>query len=533
MTLKNLNEVKNQSLEKYKREFVSEDYFIDDAFKQSFKKIGGIDIVYHSCYAEVTSAKSLKIYIPYQWFIIASYFVDYYQELINYKKVVDSVKDSFDDFSETIKDCRSKEDSAKEVVALIQGISDEEKDFLVKFLSDYAWWGGGKTIDRDDFFVSPILNLAGLVNNTQAFVADIVRELAEQPQATRIFSYQKANITPSSSTPPNPSSAEKDHSQTIFYGVPGCGKSHYVEKKIEREPQENCPRVVFHPEYTNTDFIGQILPKLDSEGTVSYDFSPGPFTTILLRACANLDTQYYLVIEEINRGNAAAIFGEVFQLLDRKNGWSRYTVENHDVIDYIQKIIDGKIEGVISGDEAERAYEHLENGLRLPPNLSILATMNTSDQNVFTLDNAFQRRFDMQLIENEFGIDPESKTQEIASIAGLDIQWGIFQKRVNKFISETSKNRGLSSMEDKRIGCWFVKQSNNQVSVESFANKVLKYLWDDAFKFDREKIFDPKFDSLEDVIKAYKDKTKKPIEVFSSDFQKRLLAEDVSEETTA
>lgn len=307
--------------------------------------------------------------------------------------------------------------------------------------------------------------------------------------------------------------------QKIYYGVPGCGKSHFIENKLAGKDEKTCPRVVFHPEYTNTDFIGQILPSVDANGKVDYSFTPGPFTLVLLKACANLNIAYYLIIEEINRGNAAAIFGEVFQLLDRKSdGWSKYSVVNRDIIDYVQKIIDGKItNALISKDEASRALDHLKNGIRLPQNLSILATMNSSDQNVFTLDNAFQRRFDMELIPNKFADDldvaPETeekklaKKQRDAKIDLLGISWSTFQVEINKLIAKLSKERGLSSMEDKRIGCWFVKNDGKDSScipTDSFANKVLKYLWDDAFKFDREKIFEKKYESLESLINAFK-----------------------------
>ena len=104
-------------------------------------------------------------------------------------------------------------------------------------------------------------------------------------------------------------------SQIIYYGVPGCGKSNKIREQLKDVPEKNKVRVVFHPEYTNAEFIGQILPKVN--GHVTYEFTPGPFTQIIKRAYLNPNEQFYLVIEEINRGNAAAIFGDTFQLLDR------------------------------------------------------------------------------------------------------------------------------------------------------------------------------------------------------------------------
>lgn len=322
----------------------------------------------------------------------------------------------------------------------------------------------------------------------------------------------------------------KNWIQRIYYGVPGCGKSHDIERLVENVAKEKSPRVVFHPEYTNADFVGQILPKVDSEGEISYEFTPGPFTTTLLQALAHSDDNYYLIIEEINRGNASAIFGEVFQLLDRsESGRSKYTVVNRDVIKYVDDVANGKIiQGVITSSEAEIVYSQINNGLYIPHNLSILATMNTSDQNVFTLDNAFQRRFDMKQVPNKFTTDEKdpdfelSEDQRTAVIEGLDnISWEKFQTTTNKLIAESSKQRGLGSMEDKRLGCWFVVNSKKKISSDVFANKVLKYLWDDAFKFDKEKIFDKSFDSLEAVVSKFEENIQKPQEatsVFNKDF---------------
>lgn len=309
--------------------------------------------------------------------------------------------------------------------------------------------------------------------------------------------------------------------QIIFYGVPGSGKSHEIKHKLETEykiPEQQqdlfVERTVFHPEYTNADFIGQIMPKL-VQGKTDFVFKPGPFTSILKKALCDSQNRYVLIIEEINRGNAAAIFGELFQLLDRIDaaskttshdgslntygkGWSEYFVMNSEINNYIRDsddTFDGKaldINGI---------HFSANTGIRLPPNLSILATMNTSDQNVFILDNAFQRRWDMRLIENVFRDTEEETNQKNAFVdSAKQITWEKFQTAINTKIGKMSEDAGLSSMEDKRLGCWFVKAEKTTekdkdgkdiyiIRNELFAEKVLKYLWDDAFKFCREKVF--------------------------------------------
>jgi len=246
-------------------------------------------------------------------------------------------------------------------------------------------------------------------------------------------------------------------------------------------------RVVFHPDYTYSDFIGQILPNVSKEGKVTYEFRPGPFTRILEKTVTEPTKQFFLIIEEINRGNAASIFGDLFQLLDRNNdGNSEYEVDNREI---------GKIVYSISDDNVDVPK------IFIPKNLWIFATMNTSDQNVFPLDTAFQRRWEMELIPNVF--DPAPDKQGF-TIKGTGVTWKEFADAVNKKLED-----GDEMMSgDKRLGAWFIKPDSEEdgkkiVSKKRFANKVLKYLWDDAFKFNREKFFNTKtYPTLEKVIDA-------------------------------
>ncbi len=270
----------------------------------------------------------------------------------------------------------------------------------------------------------------------------------------------------------------------LLYGVPGAGKSHTVRTEYCDNPQR-MEVIVFHPDYTNSDFVGQILPQAEGD-RVTYEFVPGPFTRIMRKANDTPELPFFLMIEEINRGNAPAIFGEIFQLLDRDDdGQSEYSITHPDI---------AKI--VYNGDASRP--------IRIPSNLSIIATMNTSDQNVFTLDTAFQRRWHMRMIPNE--INKAEHANE--PILDTGVTWLTFCTRVNNLILDN--NMGMASSEDKRLGAYFVlpkdikfdptgtdrAKSHNRL----FAEKVIKYLWDDAFKFRREALFDPKYRSLEQVL---------------------------------
>ena len=297
--------------------------------------------------------------------------------------------------------------------------------------------------------------------------------------------------------------------QIIYYGVPGSGKSHKIDEETKGLLDEQKIRVVFHPEYTNADFVGQILP-VQTESGLEYPFKAGPFTRILKRALNNPTKPYYLIIEEINRGNAAAIFGELFQLLDRgADGWSSYGIENLDINAFIRSENERYSGKTPPTTKLIGNIEYTENtSIRLPPNLSLFATMNTSDQNVFTLDNAFQRRWDMQLVPNTVdknNANEKNQMEATITVTNQTITWEDFQQTINAVIGEKSNESGLSSMEDKRLGCWFVKAENKEISKEIFANKVLKYLWDDAFKFYHQEMFKGDIKNFEELYKTFLD----------------------------
>ena len=365
--------------------------------------------------------------------------------------------------------------------------------------------------------------------------------------------------------------------QIIYYGVPGTGKSFQVDAEINEtickynkgkasddliSYEKQVTRVVFHPDYGNADFIGQVMPK-SRKGGIEYEFKPGPFSQILRKAYLNPNRPYFLVIEEINRGNAAAIFGDIFQSLDRLKGsessegerirnevykytagWSKYGITNEEINGYIldiEKNPERDSDISYDSDDPENApkaairipalgmHFSINSQIRLPPNLSLYATMNTSDQNVFTLDNAFQRRWEMKQVPNKLASKiPEGTTAEQqeklkAEVSqynayiggskedgGTSVEWGVFRDEINKVIMRSAEQNGLSSMEDKRLGGWFIvpmksdekEGSTAIITKEAFAEKVLKYLWDDAFKFDRASHFG-KVQTLEELVENF------------------------------
>ncbi|WP_278462459.1 AAA family ATPase [Thomasclavelia spiroformis] len=305
----------------------------------------------------------------------------------------------------------------------------------------------------------------------------------------------------------------------IYYGIPGCGKSYMVEEYLKKnildgngnfdrdKYKKNIFRTTFYLDYTNSDFIGQILP-IVKEDSVCYEYIAGPFVKALNRSYET-DDMVYLVIEEINRGNAAAIFGDLFQLLDRlderkinirrdngnhecKIGDSEYSINNQFIQEYL-KIENEKV--------------------MIPSNLTILATMNTNDQNVFPLDTAFKRRWKMKRIVNTW----ENHKFKDYYIPFTDITWQNFVEAVNKKMLEASDD-GLF-LEDKQLGAYFVSEDLlvkekddacivndvNKEKLENFTNKVIEYLYNDVFKFDKGQLFDNKksFNEVWECINSY------------------------------
>lgn len=480
------------------------------------------------------------VFFPNQYYYLAVICKDYAEALCEYcdffdKKIRNSNELNFIVLNQDFKNIKYTE--------LFENEDDLKK--FTRFLIDENYRPGKKFINgkedksfrgTKDIFGSCILKMLPLPDASSGYFGNIVYYLSKRKNLFQKLEkfYAELNVI-SSVVDLN---CNLKPAQTIYYGVPGCGKSNKIDEETINTSDEQKMRVVFHPEYTNADFVGQILPT-NVDGNVEYKFRPGPLSKILRRAYLHPDKKYYLIVEEINRGNAAAIFGEYFQLLDRiaakkevpangytyTEGWSCYSIENEFINWYIRENLYADVnhklqnedDGIAkkSDDESQKAIEignlhfSANTGIRLPPNLSILATMNTSDQNVFILDNAFQRRWDMVLVKNEFGDDSEN--QKLATIENSDITWETFQKTINEKISQFSKENNFSSMIDKRLGCWFVKAVPDKndadgkyiITEDSFKNKILKYLWDDAFKFCHEDVFEDadNFEALLEKVK--------------------------------
>ena len=294
--------------------------------------------------------------------------------------------------------------------------------------------------------------------------------------------------------------------QQIYYGAPGTGKSKTIK---DLTFGESVIRTTFHPDSDYASFVGTYKPiteevvlrdcngkkvideetnEVVKEERIAYKFIPQAFLEAYVKAWKKLGSskKQYLIIEEINRGNCAQIFGDLFQLLDRNEyGFSDYPiVADKDMQKYLEKEFEGW--EITNKDEINQLYGEANmvslimkgERLVLPSNLYIWATMNTSDQSLFPIDSAFKRRWDWKYVPIREGRDKETNAPLNWYINTGDKQydWWSFISQVNKLIGS------LTNSEDKKLGYFFCKAKDGEIDADLFVSKVIFYLWNDVFK---------------------------------------------------
>lgn len=286
----------------------------------------------------------------------------------------------------------------------------------------------------------------------------------------------------------------------IYFGAPGTGKSYELNKEAAKYfSEDKVARITFHPEYTYTQFVGgyRPVPILDDEekptDKVTYDYVPGPFLKTYVKAVQNPNEDYLLIIEEINRANPAAVFGDMFQLLDRDaSGVSDYAIEvPEDMSLYLRVRVPEFHTNANMGDPMEFLAESnrlndATKRLKLPSNMYLWATMNSADQGVFPMDTAFKRRWSFRYM----GIDDGEKFISDLVInlgnTGRKAKWNDFRKRINEVLLNARVN------EDKLLGPFFVDPDlveDEKAFNDAFKSKVLLYLIEDAAKTKKANVF--------------------------------------------
>lgn len=267
--------------------------------------------------------------------------------------------------------------------------------------------------------------------------------------------------------------------QQIFYGAPGTGKSHTVDTEYVKG--NKCFRITFHPDTDYASFVGCYKPKMGGATgeDITYSFVPQVFLNAYTYAWNHPDEPTYLVIEELNRGNCAQIFGDIFQLLDRQKaghpGYSKYTINaDSDIATYLSGELEDKERYEKAICEIYGLKEFDFSILALPSNLNILATMNTSDQSLFPIDSAFKRRWEMEYVGVNYA-DAEQFSVKIDD--AHKYSWAEVLKGLNGYIKQEKHST------NKILGNRFVQaDENNMISSIVFRDKVLFFLFNDVFK---------------------------------------------------
>ncbi len=634
--IKDIKDIINQQQQKVNK-FENQKVILTDEFKQLYletmKLNSSSEIYFYDSFSIVKTSNNLKIYIPNQWFYLAYLGAPLTAELINYKNTITSgykfnTQQDFKDFIINAKDGNLDNTIFDQMT---KNLSSTERQYLKEFLTNYKSWGGGKTLERGDYFVSPILDLLNLVNVSSSYVADISYHLASYFELSKVsendfflledeaieqvdhekafkewiitnfknsksllkyvntlnrfikkvntelheeeftpiylwadpiqFSNQfsidrimeiAALLEPNTAFIPNkgsgselktiylkfldwvkqlnkdviqnsqipvPNYSEKllnAPRQYIYFGAPGTGKS-YSLNKDSKLFNDNVMRTTFHPNMSYGNFVGTFKPfpirvekrdlngnlikennELIFEDKITYNYVPGPLIKQLVNALLNPDSAYLLIIEELNRANVSAVFGDLFQLLDRnKENISEYPIAINEDLQRYFDFIYNKPENKL---HAPRMKQQLINGLIFPKNFYIWTTMNSADQGVMPMDTAFKRRWEQRY----FGIDDawyanKEKFSLYKSIIYKDvapngytaqktISWNVLRRIINDILSDNP-----NIPEDKLLGPYFlsknVLESTNEDVTESFKSKVLMYLFDDVVKLDRSLLF--------------------------------------------
>jgi hypothetical protein len=420
-----------------------------------------------------------------------------------------SLNISDQEFKEMFRDKKSPEklperwDEWEAAIQKNTDLSEEDKKQLTAFIIDPDAVTSHKGLGRSDWFTPAICKALELRVDFDAFVSELTAGISEHEEL-----YQQIKVFIE-----NPEASQQGQREftgaknIIVYGAPGTGKS-YSFKDLP-----NVVRTVFHSEYRNSDFIGAYKPYriVSAEGeTITYEFIPGPFIQAFVNAVRNPTEQHNFIIEEINRADASAVFGEVFQLLDRsETGQSLYDV-NVDAIlaDYLSEQLKGKWCGK----------------LYIPANLYLRASMNSADQGVQPMDSAFKRRWEFKYLPINFDAsEPLFNTRCIPYRSNI-YTWRAFATAINKILL----NNGIQ--EDRLLGPYFLSKTelaDTAGLTASVSGKVFIYLWDDVLRHvGRVMIFDPCVRSFAELIFRYERNER----IFSADVE-RLLAAELDNQT--
>lgn len=545
------------------------EFEISNTFAEALKAaFPDYTIEFYERTVSVTTPSGQRIYVSGQSFALAVCLMDFCEEIGRYRALAYRILNrNQEELTDTVHEQGRLDDkvftalrdaSDQRLTEMFKGktnefflsisesenTAEENTNLLMRFLTDYSWWLGGKQISRsNDWCISPVSTLLNMPQNDSNFIARAVSRATEDTRLRDAFKQAvkqewsiDAEIDKSAMCREvvyNTGYQSPFERNRILFGAPGTGKSYTINKQskelIGADNERDYERVTFHPDYSYANFVGTYkpVPCKDSDGkdAITYAYVPGPFMRVYVKALKNSREKeirpFLLIIEEINRANVAAVFGDIFQLLDRgDDGVSEYPIQaSEDIKKYLADELGGESED----------YEKI----RIPDNMFIWATMNSADQGVFPMDTAFKRRWDFTYL----GIDDndteiQGKYVVVGSKEKQRIEWNELRKAINEFLASQKIN------EDKQLGPYFIARSvvvpadggteiDSKKFCEVFKHKVLMYLFDDAGKPRRDKLFEGSAKGQNRYSKICEAFDEQGIGIFSREIQNHVKIQDL------
>ena len=437
--LRNLREMVSLASGRF-NQYDGDDFVLPQIFKDQVKEINSNTITYNR-YSAVIETKGnqhgiLNIFMPNQWFYIASYFTDFYNELQKYKKYALKVTTK-----ERLKVLNGKELSELELNSIQKlNIDEGSKNRLIRFITDYSWWGGAKTIDRGDFYVSPILSNANLVNASQSFVAELcafladkhelVKAIINKKEADHVILRSNSIIGLSLDILYRPYiTAVKSKPFLLLAGISGTGKSRIVRElaracweegseEYKAQKPKNFEMIQVKPNWHDSSELIGYVSRIDGE-----KFVVGPFLKFIAKAIQNPDVPYFLCLDEMNLAPVEQYFAEYLSVIESRK-WDNGEIVTDPIIDYEPTdAYKSLIDQLFYDDETRKKYLTKENGerLRIPQNLIVVGTVNM-DETTFSFSRKVLDRamtIEMNEVDLEGGLD--KKYESIGKLGAAEL----------------------------------------------------------------------------------------------------------------
>lgn len=452
--LRNLQQIYSLAAGKF-NQYDGNDYVLPLTFKEHVKEINGSNITYNK-YSAIIQTKGnqrgfLNIFLPNQWFYMASYFTDFYNELILYKKY--ALKVTTKERLKVLDKGTLSDEENKSLQSL--DLNDTSKSYLNRFITDYAWWHGAKTIDRGDFYVSPILACAGLVNASQSYVAELCAFLADKQDLAKTIIEGVDNMNAVRTDSPRQLSftyrpyitAIKSKPFLLLAGISGTGKSRIVrelaracweegsEEYMAQKPK-NFQMVQVKPNWhDSSDLIGYV-----SRVSGKAEFVTGEFLKFIAKAWEDTETPYFLCLDEMNLAPVEQYFAEYLSVIESRKSHEDGTVTTDPIVEKADEEWYFNLTASLTSDEDIRKQFN-EQGICIPQNLIVVGTVNMDETTFSFSRKVLDRAMTIEMNEVDLHGGLTERNERIGKLGKADLIGhaveGVDVYSANREVSET------------------------------------------------------------------------------------------------